>query len=111
MIFSSHRFEEVVRIADRVLVMQEGKVIADCPPSQLHQYAGWKEMLRLYVPDKSVDLALEALNRDGFNAFPNGRGIWVQVLPGRKGEPIETLHQAGIQVKDFELEHLDESEA
>lgn len=108
LIFSSHQLEEVMSLADRVLVMEQGKLIIDCPPAELHNSAGWKARLRLHLTESSIEEALQILKNEGFLAHPNGKGIWVQVIPGQKGLPISALAKAGIHVNDFEFDHYNE---
>lgn len=108
-IFSSHRLEEIANLADRVLLLDNGKIIADCPPDQLGDQTGWDVTLRVLIQSKDLEPALDTLNRHGFVASPNGKGIRVKVTPGHKGRPIRVLSEAGIQVEDFEIEQINGS--
>jgi ABC-type multidrug transport system ATPase subunit len=108
-IFSSHRLEEIATLADRVLLLENGKIIADCPPDELSDQTGWNVTLRVLLQGRDLDPALETLAKNGFVASPNGKGIRVKVTPGQKGRPISVLSQAGIQVEDFEIEQLNGS--
>jgi ABC-type multidrug transport system ATPase subunit len=103
LIFSSHRPEEVVALADRVLVLEQGQLVADLPPARLNgQVPGWQTQLRLLVAEGELETAVATLQRSGFQANRNGTGLKVVVGPQCKGEPITLLNQAGIQVIDFE---------
>ncbi len=108
LIFSSHRLDEVLSLADRVLVVQDGRMVAQGMPDQIAARNGWQTRLRLYVHPESSQAAVEALNTRGFAATPNGKGIWVQTAPGQKGMPISALAEAGILVSDFEIEPYEE---
>jgi nitrous oxidase accessory protein len=108
-IFSSHRLEEIAALADRVLLLENGKVLADCPPDELSDQTGWNVTLRVLLQSKDLDPALDTLNEHGFVASPNGKGIRVKVAPGHKGRPIRVLSEAGILVEDFEIEQLNGS--
>jgi nitrous oxidase accessory protein len=102
-IFSSHRPEEVVALADRVLVLEQGQLAADLPPARLNgQVPGWQTQLRLLVSEAELETAVATLQRSGFQANRNGSGLKVVVGPQCKGEPITLLNQAGIHVIDFE---------
>ncbi|RMF59657.1 MAG: nitrous oxide reductase family maturation protein NosD, partial [Calditrichaeota bacterium] len=51
-LYSSHRMEEVFGFADRILVLDQGRVIADAPPTEIYQQLGKHSLLRIYVPEK-----------------------------------------------------------
>jgi len=104
LIFSSHRLEEIATLADRVLLLENGKLIADCPPDELSAQTGWNVTLRVLLEGRDLKPALDTLIQHGFVASPNGKGIRVKVTPGQKGRPLSVLTQAGIQVEDFEIE-------
>ena len=109
MIFSSHRLEEIATLADRVLLLEDGKLIADSPPLELSDQAGWNVTLRLILEKADLKPAMAILNQHGFSASPNGKGIRVKVTPGHKGRPIGVLSQAGFEVQDFDIEQLNGS--
>jgi nitrous oxidase accessory protein len=103
LIFSSHRPEEVIALADRVLVLEQGQLVTDLPPAQLNgQAPGWQTQLRLLVAEDDLDTAVQTLQQSGFQASRNGSGLKVVVGPQAKGKPISLLNQAGIPVADFE---------
>lgn len=105
LIFSSHRLEEVSALADRVLVIEAGKLVADCPPAELGSHLGSKAMLKLHLADEDeIRAALDTLKGHGFAAERNGTGVWVQVVPLEKAKPISLLTEAGIPVDDFQIE-------
>ena len=105
LIFSSHRLEEVAALADRVLVLEAGKLAAECTPAELGNYLGNQTMLKLYLAgDEWIGPAVKALAGHGYRAEKNGTGIWVQVVPLEKAKPISLLTEAGIPVADFQLE-------
>lgn len=104
MVFSSHRLEEMLTLADRVLVMAQGKLQADCPPSQLTRSLGRPTTLYLYMANDGIDTAVSLLDKHGMTVSKNGRGLRVQVEPGAKGEPLNLLYEAGLPVEDFEID-------
>ena len=105
LIFSSHRLEEVTALADRVLVIESGELIADCNPLELGDYSQSVTMLKLYLSnDEWVVPALETLSGHGYNVSKNGTGIWVQVVPLEKAKPISLLASAGFLVEDFQID-------
>jgi len=105
LVFSSHRLEEVVALADRVLVLEAGRLVVACTPAELKDHLGSKSMLKLHLASEEwIGPAVETLTRQGFYAEQNGTGIWVEVLPLEKARPISLLTEAGIPVSDFQME-------
>lgn len=102
-LFTSHRLEEVETLADRALVLEKGVLIAQVPAAKLAATIGLKNRVKLYLPDAMLDAALEILQRDGFTVARNGAGIYVDVEPGHKAQPIQALAAAKINVRDFEV--------
>jgi ABC-type multidrug transport system ATPase subunit len=102
--FSSHRLEEVTALADRVILMEAGRLIVDAPPQELEQRLGWESTLHLYLPEPVIEPALETLTAYGMPVSRNGRGVRVQVKPGEKGKVLRMLHEAGIEIEDFTVE-------
>lgn len=105
LVFSSHRPEEVAVLADRVLVIEAGRLVANCPPNELGAHLGNQARLKLLLEtEQDISPALVTLTGHGFNAERNGTGVWVQVGLLDKARPIALLTEAGIPVADFQLE-------
>jgi ABC-type multidrug transport system ATPase subunit len=104
LIFSSHRLEEVTALADRILLLEAGQLVVDARPDQLEQRLGWQTTLHLYLPQADVAPALQTLTGHGLSVSRNGRGVRVQVAPGKKGEVLRVLHDAGLIIDDFTVE-------
>ena len=91
-------------LADRVLLLEGGRLVVDAPPDQLERQLGWETTLHLYLPDDRIDPALQTLAGLGMPVSRNGRGVRVQVMPGAKGTVLRALHEAGVPVEDFTVE-------
>lgn len=103
MVFSTHRLGEVLHLADRVLILEHGRLVQACRPEQLMQTASLCSTLRIPLPAESREAAVRTLNDAGFTASANGQAILVRVAPHQKAVPLRVLAQAGIAVEDFEV--------
>lgn len=103
LLFTTHRVDEVLLLADRVLHLEKGRLVADTSPRQL-----------LAAPDRPVELWLllaeedraegrRRLEDEGW-ACQVFDGQLVVLLPARhKVDPLITLLAADLAVIDFEL--------
>ena len=103
-IFTSHRLEEIEALADQVLVMEQGRHEADlrawrtaAAPRPAH--AGQAAPARRPARQRA-----DVLQAGGFTVSRNGVGVLVDVLPSEKARPINALHDADIEVTDFEVQ-------
>lgn len=104
-VFTSHRFEEVEGLADRVLVLDQGVLAEIVTPEELR--ARWMPEVEvtLWVGEAQRAEALAALQAAGLAAHLNGRGTIVCSVPaGEKMRPFETLAACGVHVANFEVE-------
>lgn len=103
LLFASHRPDEVIALADRVLVMERGRVVRDTTPAELWPTEKPVQVVRLYLTMASEADAADALREAGHAVHLNGHGLCVAVPRDRKAEPIATLAQRQIQVRDIEI--------
>jgi ABC-type multidrug transport system ATPase subunit len=101
-LFTSHRLEEVKSLAERVLVLGQGRLVLTSTAEDLAEQLGLQTRLRLYLADGERERALTVLGTGGFLASPNGRGLLVDVAIAKKALPIRLLERADIAVEDFE---------
>lgn len=101
---SSHRIEEVLSFADRVLVLDNGKLIADAPPMEIYKRFGKNGTLKIFINPSLFENALSLLTREGYQSYRNGKGILVKVDPDLKIEPIKILLKQGISIENFDYE-------
>ncbi|GAB4575696.1 MAG: ABC transporter ATP-binding protein [Anaerolineae bacterium] len=102
-IFSSHRLDEVLALATRVIVLDSGAILADCLPHELPEKLGLSRWLRLWVMPEAKAMTLQVLTGQGFECSPNGHSIFVRLNNRAKMDALHALQQADIAVLDFDL--------
>lgn len=103
LLLTTHRLAEVAALADRVLVLEGGRVRGDCAAEGLAQFLGLPARLALRL-EGDTTLALRLLDEAGFKARANGVGLRVEAPAGRHGAPLALLASAGITILDAQLE-------
>jgi len=103
LLFASHRPDEVLALASRVLVMEKGKLISDTTPAELWPTDSPLQTLRLHISMGTDESAATVLRNAGHAVNLNGHGLCVSVPRNRKGEPMSVLSKASIEVRDFEI--------
>ncbi len=105
LVFSSHRPEEVLALADRVLHLDSGRLIADEPPQSLYldQHRDAEVWLRV-AGDKLAETEA-VLASEGLSSRRLGPHLVVGLCAADKALPFNALAEAGIRLEDFEL-HL-----
>ncbi len=102
-LFTTHRADEVSTLADRVIVLERGRVIQDGPPAT----PASEFRLRIPLSDDVRDRAHDLLRGAGFAVSRNCTALLVRVPAARNAMPIARLTQAGIAVDSFEIESGD----
>jgi ABC-type multidrug transport system ATPase subunit len=102
-LFTSHHHREVESLADRVLILERGRLVDSCPARGLAEHTGARCLLHVRLADDVVDDALHVLVDGGFDVTRNGHGLHVRVPVGAKAAPIGVLARRGITVRDFEV--------
>ena len=103
LLFASHRPDEVISLADRVIVMEQGRLVRDTTPIDLWPTEKPVQVVRLYLSMANEAEAAVALREAGHAVHLNGQGLCVAVPRDRKAEPIAALARQDIEVRDIEL--------
>jgi len=103
LLFASHRPGEVIALADRVLVLEKGRVERDLTPAELWPSESAIQLVRLHLSMATDADAADILRQAGHAVHLNGHGLCVAVPRDRKAAPIHTLAQRNIEVRDIEI--------
>lgn len=103
LIFASHRPDEVVTLADQVLVMERGRLVQRTTPQELWPSRSSIRSMRLFIDKGDEHHAAEILREGGFAVNHGNSGLTVSIEQHRKAEPMNHLTERGISVRDFEL--------
>jgi ABC-type multidrug transport system ATPase subunit len=104
-IFASHRLEEVEVLADRVLLMEAGRIIQELSTEQIRRRLASDIELVLWVAEGQRRQAVNILEGDGLDAHVNGRGtVVVRLDAAQKMQVLHLLERHDISVLDFETE-------
>ncbi len=102
-LFSTHRPDEVLSLATRVLGLRDGQVILDGSPDALLQEIGLSQWLRMWIPPHHWQAAIALLSTSGFRTTPNGHSLFVQVGSQPKISALRLLQTAQIPIEDFDV--------
>jgi nitrous oxidase accessory protein len=104
LLFCTHRPSEVWNLADRVIVLEQGRKVAEGSPEEVSTHLASAAHLGVAVPAEQAGLAAAVLHSAGFAVEQTRARLWVEVDSGRKIEVIDQLRAAGITILDFDLE-------
>ncbi len=103
LLFASHRPDEVISLASRVLVLEKGVIQRDTTPAELWPTEKPVQVIRLHLTMAQETDAADALRREGHAVHLNGHGLCVAVPRDRKAEPVSALARYQIDVRDIEV--------
>lgn len=103
LVFASHRPDEVISLADTVIVLERGVVQRVTTPLELWPTEKPVQVVRLYLSKASEAEAAQALRDAGHAVHLNGHGLCVAVPRDRKAEPISVLARRQIEVRNIEV--------
>lgn len=102
LVFCTHQFTEVRALADRVIVLEHGRKVADMRGADFVQLWLQRGSLRLLVAPKDVERARALLEGAGYTVGAADGMVWVSPLPTQRVEPVKILLDSGIEVLDYE---------
>lgn len=105
-LFSSHRPEDILALADRVILLESGRLVGERTPARFMRDLGETSRMVLYLPDGTGPAALDVLASYSVSATPDGKVLTVSVQQRQKAEVLDSLARAGIELEDFDVERL-----
>jgi ABC-type multidrug transport system ATPase subunit len=106
LVFSSHRPEDVLALADRVLLLDGGRLQGEQTPAQFMRGLGETSRMVLFLRNGHAPEALAALAEFTVDTTTDGRVLTVAVQPHQKAEVLNRLAQAGVELEDFDVERM-----
>jgi nitrous oxidase accessory protein len=104
LLFSTHRQSEVWKLADRVIVMKQGRKVDEGTPEQVREHLQEPARLCLNLSPEQVEDATARLQASGYDVQQTGSRIWFDAAADRKVGAIELLIRSGIRILDLDLE-------
>jgi nitrous oxidase accessory protein len=104
-LFSSHRPDDVLALADRVLVVEAGHLRSDLSREEFRQTLQTDSRLVVRIAPVEMERALSVLENFGTPATGNGAVLTMPIGPGLKAPVLSELIRSGIEIEDFELEY------
>lgn len=106
LVFSSHRPEDILALADRVLLLQDGRLQEEKSPTEFMRGLGETSRMVLFLRNGHMQEALTALVDYAVEATRDGRVLTVAVQPHQKADVLGRLTRAGVELEDFDVERL-----
>lgn len=103
-ICTSHRPEEVAQLADRVVLLENGKVSATCTPEVYLAQRASDYRLTMWVGPEQGPAAVDALKQRGWTADAQGAVVRLRMTASDKVKPVAVLAEAGFNIEDVSLE-------
>jgi ABC-type multidrug transport system ATPase subunit len=104
LIFSSHRPDDVLALADRILTMDRGRLTCSLTPDEFAGLLDASARLVLTLSNGYVAEAAATLDRLGYTVATSGQVLTVQARGGERARVLNALLRSGIEFDDIDLE-------
>jgi ABC-2 type transport system ATP-binding protein len=104
-LLTTQYMEEADNLADRIIVIDRGKVIAEGTPSELKAKVGSDHLEFIISESSNFDNAAKVLNQDGIRIEAKERSISLPTKNGAKDlkQALSRLEEAGVEVESLSL--------
>lgn len=104
LIFSSHRPDDVLALADRVLLLERGELRGSLTPAEYSGHLAASSRLVVTLSNGHMHEALQTLDDLGLPVDAEGKVLTITVQPREKARVLSSLTLAGVEIDDFEVE-------
>ena len=104
LIFSSHRPEEVRALADRVLCLEDGLLVADGPPREAFAAIRTEAEVWMLVAEEDREEARSVLASAGLEPRRLGPHLVVRTEAAHKALPARIVLERSLELEDLEIE-------
>jgi ABC-type multidrug transport system ATPase subunit len=104
LLFASHRPDDVLALADRILMLERGVITGSVTPDEFAQLLGMRARLVLTLANGHVNEAVAALEHSGHSVTVSGKVMTIPIRAQDKAQVLSILARAGVDIADFEVE-------
>lgn len=104
LVFSSHRLDDVLTLADRVLVIERGAAASMIAREIFASDLNNRSRLVVTLTNGHMQEALDTLARMGLEADSSGKVLSVAISPNEKARVLSALVRQGVDIQDFDIE-------
>lgn len=104
LIFSSHRPEDVLALADRILMLDGGVLSEEQSPGAFKSTLGKQSRLVVFLRNGHMQTALDTLTGIGLAGTGEGKVITVPIRVDQKAEVLSAMARNGVDIEDFDWE-------
>jgi nitrous oxidase accessory protein len=107
LVFATHRLDEVEALADRVVVLDHGRVTAVLTPAEFRAQAAPELRMIIRLAADRVSEGFRLLEAAGFSPrLDSPQTLVLNLKPDRKMAALDSLQRAGVEIQDFSLEEV-----
>lgn len=104
LIFSSHRPEDVLALADRILMLDGGVLAEEQSPGAFKSTLGNESRLVVFLRNGHMQTALDTLTEIGLPGSGEGKVISVPIRVDQKALVLSAMARNGVDIEDFDWE-------
>ncbi len=104
LVFSSHRPDDILTLADRILMIREGRLEQSLAPNDFAAEIGSGTRLVMTLSNGHAREAVETLSGLGLAPDLAGKRVMVTIHSREKARVLAALARNGVEIDDFELE-------